>query len=59
MSAASSNTPVHQLEEAAIEEQYSVLFCRALYDYEAQDPSALSFRRDDIIEVLKIGRAHV
>lgn len=52
MSAASSNTPVHQLEEAAIEEQYSVLFCRALYDYEAQDPSALSFRRDDIIEVL-------
>jgi son of sevenless len=52
MSAASSNTPVIQQEEAAIEEQYSVLFCRALYDYEAQDPSALSFRRDDIIEVL-------
>lgn len=49
---ASSNTPVIQQEEAAIEEQYSVLFCRALYDYEAQDPSALSFRRDDIIEVL-------
>jgi son of sevenless-like protein len=52
MSAASSNTPVLQQEEAAIEEQYSVLFCRALYDYEAQDPSALSFRRDDIIEIL-------
>ena len=52
MSAASSNAPVLQQEEAAIEEQYSVLFCRALYDYEAQDPSALSFRRDDIIEVL-------
>lgn len=52
MSAASSNAPVHQQEQAAIEEQYSVLFCRALYDYEAQDPSALSFRRDDIIEVL-------
>ena len=52
MSAASSNTPVLLQEEAAIEEQYSVLFCRALYDYEAQDPSALSFRRDDIIEVL-------
>ena len=52
MSAASSNAPVHQQEQAAIEEQYSVLFCRALYDYEAQDPSALSFHRDDIIEVL-------
>jgi son of sevenless-like protein len=52
MSAALSNTPVLQQEEAAFEEQYSVLFCRALYDYEAQDPSALSFRRDDIIEVL-------
>ena len=52
MSAAPSNTLVHQQEQAAIEEQYSVLFCRALYDYEAQDPSALSFRRDDIIEVL-------
>ena len=52
MSAASSNTPVLQKDEAAIEEQYTVLFCRALYDYDAQDPSALSFRRDDIIEVL-------
>ena len=52
MSAALSNAPVLQQEEAAIEEQYTVLFCRALYDYEAQDPSALSFRRDDIIEVL-------
>ncbi|KAJ7440631.1 SH3 domain-containing protein, partial [Mycena galericulata] len=27
-------------------------FCRALYDYEAQDASALSFRQNDIIEVL-------
>lgn len=52
MSAAPSNTSVHQQEQATIEEQYNVLFCRALYDYEAQDPSALSFRRDDIIEVL-------
>ncbi|GLB38510.1 putative guanine nucleotide exchange factor for Ras-like small GTPases [Lyophyllum shimeji] len=34
------------------EEQFTTLFCRALYDYEAQDPSALSFRRGDIIEVL-------
>lgn len=52
MSAVLSNTSVYQQEQAAIEEQYNVLFCRALYDYEAQDASALSFRRDDIIEVL-------
>ena len=52
MSAVLSNTSVYPQEQAAIEEQYNVLFCRALYDYEAQDASALSFRRDDIIEVL-------
>ena len=51
MSAVSSSPPIHQ-QEVANEEQYSGLFCRALYDYEAQDASALSFRRDDIIEVL-------
>ncbi|KAL0960836.1 hypothetical protein HGRIS_005852 [Hohenbuehelia grisea] len=33
------------------EDELPILFCRALYDYEAQDASALSFRRDDIIEV--------
>jgi son of sevenless-like protein len=27
-------------------------FCRALYDHRTNDPSYLSFRRDDIIEVL-------
>lgn len=36
----------------SLEEPFNALFCRALYDYEAQDPSALSFRKDDIIEVL-------
>lgn len=41
-----------QQETPALEEQYNTLFCRALYDYEAQDASALSFRTDDIIEVL-------
>ena len=51
MSTTSSSPPVHQQEQAVFEE-YNILFCRALYDYEAQDPSALSFRRDDIIEVL-------
>ncbi|KAF8158224.1 ras guanine nucleotide exchange factor domain-containing protein [Crassisporium funariophilum] len=41
-----------QQEQPLLEEQYNSLFCRALYDYEAQDASALSFHRDDIIEVL-------
>lgn len=40
-----------QQETPAVEE-YNTLFCRALYDYAAQDPSALSFRTHDIIEVL-------
>lgn len=44
---------IQQYQEPDIqEESFAVLFCRALYDYEAQDASALSFRRDDIIEVL-------
>ncbi|KAI0667585.1 ras GEF [Trametes maxima] len=37
----------------ANEEQYiSTFFCRALYDYQTNDSSSLSFRRGDIIEVL-------
>jgi len=39
-----------QLEDE--EEQFNTSFCRALYDYEAQDPSALTFSRGDIIEIL-------
>jgi son of sevenless-like protein len=35
-----------------LDDQFTTLFCRALYDYEAQDASALSFRQNDIIEVL-------
>ncbi|KAJ7729643.1 ras guanine nucleotide exchange factor domain-containing protein [Mycena maculata] len=42
-----------QQEEELLDEQFgTTLFCRALYDYEAQDASALSFRQNDIIEVL-------
>ncbi|KIK01927.1 hypothetical protein K443DRAFT_678064 [Laccaria amethystina LaAM-08-1] len=47
---ASTGTPMQDQE--VFDEQYASLFCRALYDYEAQDASALSFRRGDIIEVL-------
>ncbi|KAJ7644278.1 ras guanine nucleotide exchange factor domain-containing protein [Roridomyces roridus] len=41
-----------QQEPDLLDEQFTTLFCRALYDYEAQDASALSFRQNDIIEVL-------
>jgi hypothetical protein len=37
----------------ADEESYiSTFFVRALYDYQSNDPSSLSFRQNDIIEVL-------
>jgi son of sevenless-like protein len=39
-------------DEIEAEEPFPALFCRALYDYESPDNSALSFRRGDIIEVL-------
>ena len=34
------------------EEYISTFFVKALYDYDSEDPSALSFHRGDIIEVL-------
>lgn len=52
VAAAQQQRQQHQQEQVPVEEQYNTLFCRALYDYEAQDPSALSFRTGDIIEVL-------
>ncbi|GBE84886.1 ras GEF [Sparassis crispa] len=40
-------------QQPAAEEQYiSTFFCRALYDYQTSDASSLSFRKNDIIEVL-------
>ncbi|KAI0632185.1 ras GEF [Trametes polyzona] len=39
--------------QANVEEQFiQTFFCRALYDYQTNDTSSLSFRRGDIIEVL-------
>ena len=38
--------------EIEVDDPIQSLFCRALYDYESQDNSALSFRRGDIIEIL-------
>lgn len=39
--------------QAPGDEQYiSTFFCRALYDYQTNDSSSLSFRKGDVIEVL-------
>ncbi|KAG5641546.1 hypothetical protein DXG03_004792 [Asterophora parasitica] len=49
----SQSQAIQQPDQGLLEEeQFTTLFCRALYDYEAQDASALSFHRGDIIEVL-------
>lgn len=34
------------------EQYFSTFFCRALYDYQTDNESSLSFHKDDIIEVL-------
>ncbi|KAF9464143.1 ras guanine nucleotide exchange factor domain-containing protein [Collybia nuda] len=44
--------PAQQEDPSFLEGEFTTLLCRALYDYDAQDASALSFRRNDIIEVL-------
>lgn len=44
-----SDPAQQQLEE---EQFLSTFFCRALFDYQTDNDSSLSFRRDDIIEVL-------
>ncbi|KAG6903263.1 hypothetical protein C0995_000158 [Termitomyces sp. Mi166 len=43
---------MQQHEFHSEDEEYMPFFCRALYDYQAQDVSALSFRRGDIMQVL-------
>ncbi|KAF9049553.1 ras GEF [Hymenopellis radicata] len=45
-------TSTSQSVQHELMDDFPTLFCRALYDYDAQDASALSFRRGDIIEVL-------
>ncbi|KAK7048205.1 hypothetical protein R3P38DRAFT_3307112 [Favolaschia claudopus] len=55
LKSSSSNTAVNSVQshlDDDPDDQFTTLFCRALYDYEAQDASALSFRQNDIIEVL-------
>ena len=38
--------------QAGDEQYISTFFCRALYDYQTNDSSSLSFHKGDIIEVL-------
>lgn len=52
ISSASQELQELQSQHFEEDEELHTSFCRALYDYEAQDPSALSFRRDSIIEIL-------
>lgn len=50
-----SHAHIHQAEpvDPPAEEQYiTTFFCRALYDFQTDDASSLSFRKGDIIEVL-------
>lgn len=52
-SSSGSQSSVQQFSEPPLDDdQYTALFCKALYDYTAQDASALSFQKGDIIEVL-------
>lgn len=47
-------TPDEDLQALQVPEEpvITTFFCRALYDYQTQDSSSLSFRKNDIIEVL-------
>lgn len=48
-----TQTVQQQQQPPASDEQYiTTFFCRALYDYQTQDTSSLSFQRNDVIEVL-------
>ena len=44
--------PDPALQQPEEEQFLSTFFCRALFDYQTDNDSSLSFRRDDIIEVL-------
>ncbi|KAM5535086.1 hypothetical protein V8D89_011314 [Ganoderma adspersum] len=44
--------PQSDQPQAGDEQYISTFFCRALYDYQTNDSSSLSFHKDDIIEVL-------
>jgi son of sevenless-like protein len=40
------------MDQEAIDRRPNAAYCRALYDYKAADTSSLSFRKNDILEVV-------
>ncbi|KAI0316803.1 ras guanine nucleotide exchange factor domain-containing protein [Amylostereum chailletii] len=44
--------PAQQPSQADDQQYITTFFCRALYDYQSADDSSLSFRKNDVIEVL-------
>lgn len=45
-------TPLADTDGQDDQQYISTFFCRALYDYQSQDDSSLSFHKGDVIEVL-------
>jgi hypothetical protein len=47
-----SFTSTVTMDQEAIDRRPNTAYCRALYDYKATDTSSLSFRKNDILEVV-------
>ena len=52
MYAGQSSTSTVVMNQEAIDRRPNAAYCRALYDYNATDTSSLSFRKNDILEVV-------
>lgn len=47
-----AQTDTRQQQQQPVEDYLPTFFCRALYDYQSEDTSSLTFYRGDLIEVL-------
>ncbi|KAF8656654.1 hypothetical protein AX16_002458 [Volvariella volvacea WC 439] len=47
-----TNPRLRQQDDSDDDPEFDTFFCRALYDYTPSQTSELSFRRNDVIEVL-------
>src|ERR1700683_3111920 len=52
MYAGQTSTSTMTMNQLAIDRRPNAAYCRALYDYQAADTSSLSFRKNDILEVV-------
>ena len=52
MNAAQSSTVTITMKQEAVDYRDDAAFCRAIYDYKASDTSSISFRKNDILEVV-------